>query len=312
MKEQEYNQLISRVSSLITPLNQLLFEIVVISAIYIYLERIQSVSLYLSHNSISVIIILAILALGVDLYIWHNPIQTVLFGAILVIYIRYRINNTQLISNFINITREHSDAAQLAQDNDDNDASYNECNKPRTPAINEMIDLPYDTTDIKPYGIMAYDAAESSINSIYDAYKSEQPPATITDSNYARVMLNELYQTPQYNNSHPPDAIDVSLANDIYPTAKEMNDKELLDSFRHPKRDFLDKRWLSTPELRTYNDNSLCTVGTCSAARDTKKDAICNVIQFGKKLEQCTNQDYSVSIDQLERISNNEISYEEF
>jgi hypothetical protein len=326
MKEQEYNQFVSRVSSFITPLNQLLFEIIVIFAIYIYLERIQSISIYLSRNSISVITILTILAICVDLYIWHRPIQTLLFGAILVIYIRYRISNTQLISNFINITKDYADAAELSHAND---ASYSECNIPRTTAIHEMIDLPYDTTAIKPFGIMAYDKTETSINSIHDAYKSDNnPPATITDSNYARIMLNELYQTPQYINSHLPNdipndipnatqhtipnAINSSPANDNFPTKKGMTDKELLDSFRNPKREFLDARWLSKPEVKTYNDNSLCKLGICKATRDTKKDAICNVVQFGKKLEQCTNQDNSVSIDQLEKISNNAISYEDF
>jgi len=322
MKEQEYNQFVSRVSSFITPVNQLLFEIIVISAIYIYLERIQSISLYLSRNSISVITILTILAICVDLYIWRRPIQTLLFSAILVIYIRYRISNTQLISNFINITKDYADAAELARVND---ASYSECNIPRTTSIHEMIDLPYDTTDIKPFGIMAYDKTETSINSIHDAYQSDNnPPATITDSNYARIMLNELYQTPQYINSYVPNAtqhatqhtipnaINSSPANDIFPTKKGMTDEELLDSFRNPKREFLDARWLSKPELKTYNDNSLCKVGTCKALQNTKKDAICNVVQFGKKLEQCTNQDNSVSIDQLEKISNNAISYEDF
>ena len=96
------------------------------------------------------------------------------------------------------------------------------------------------------------------------------------------------------------------------PNVKELSDSELLDSFRHPKRDFLDKQWLSKSEKGTYNDNSLCNTGYCKDIKQNeKKDVICNVVQFGKKLEQCTNQEYSVSIDQLDKISNNSIAYDE-
>ena len=332
MKEQEYNHLITTLSSSLAPINQLLYEILVIAAIYIYLERIQSSTRslsylsYLSNNSSSVIIIFSILAFGIDWCIWCNPIQTILFGAILLIYIRYKMSNMQLISSFINMTGEYADAAQIEQ-SDTNDLEVQKC---QTPKIPEMVDLPYDTTEIKPYGIMAYDKNEASINTIYDAYKSDQPPETITDSKYAQIMLNELYQTPQYRNNHPPNEIDSSLANDIYqtrqntldtPNTHNMSDEELLESFRHPKRQFIDNRWLSTPGIGTYNDNNLCksknsirnNIGN-SKQQDNKssKDVICNLAQFGKKLEQCTNQEYTVSIDQLDKINNNEILYDEF
>ena len=317
MKEQEYNNLISKLSGFLAPINQLLYEILVIAAIYIYLERIQSSSSnlsYLSNNSSSVIIIFTILALCVDWYIWCNPIQTFLFAAILVIYIRYKMSNKQLISSFINMTREHADAAQFEQ-SITNDLLTKKCQTPRVP---EMVDLPYDTKDIKPYGIMAYDKTEASISSICDSYKSDQPPATITDSNYARIMLNELYQTPQYRNNHPPNEIDSSLANNIHQTTLNtldthiMSDEELLESFRHPKRQFIDSQWLSTPSVGTYNDNNLCKNGSCKNGNKSSRDAICNVAQFGKKLEQCTNQEYSVSVDQLDKISNNYISHDDF
>ena len=356
MKEQEYNHLIATLSSFLAPINQLLYEILVIAAIYIYLERIQSSTRslsYLSNNSSSVIIIFTILAIGVDWCIWCNSVQTILFGAILLIYIRYKMSNMQLISSFINMTGEYADAAQFEQ-SDSNDLEVQKCQTPRIP---EMVDLPYDTTEVKPFGIMAYDKNESSINTIHDAYKSDQPPATITDSKYAQIMLNELYQTPQYRNNHPPNEIDSSLANDIpqlwqntlgtlgntlrnlgslktssllntpeldntlLPKTPELgntlSDKELLDSFRHPKRNFIDNRWLSTPMISTYNDNNLCksrnNIGTSKHKGNTSsKDAICNVAQFGKKLEQCTNQEYTVSIDQLDKISNNDIPHDDF
>jgi hypothetical protein len=310
MKEQDYNNLITSVSNRLVYVNQLLYEILVIITLYIFLDRIQT-NLYLSHNATSVIIIFTILALGVDWFIWSNPIQTFLFGAILLIYIRYNMSNMQIISSFIDMTGEYANVALFQPPSE---STTIKCNTPRIP---EMVDLPYDTADVKPYGIMAYDRNDSSISSIQDSYKSDQPLATITDSNYARIMLNELYQTPQYRNNHPPNEIDSSLANDIYQThldldTKIMIDEELLESFRHPKRQFIDSQWLSTPIVGTYNDNNLCKNGICKNDNKSSRDAICNVAQFGKKLEQCTNQEYSVSDVQLDKISNNYIPYEDF
>ncbi len=311
MKEQDYNNFITTLSNRLAPINQLLYEILVIITIYIYLERILSNSLYLSKYSSSVVIIFIILALSIDLFIWQNPIQTFLFGAILVIYLRYNMNNMQLISSFINMTGEHIDAANFEQSSE---STIRECQIPRIP---EMVDLPYDTSNIKPYGIMAYDKTETSISAIHDAYKSDQPLATITDSSYAEIMLNELYHTSQYRNNNPPNEIDSSLSNDVYKTkinnnvdSNVMGDKELLDSFQHPKRQFLDSRWLSMKGIGTYNDNSLCNTTNCN--QNKNKDAICSVATFGKKLEQCTNQDFSVSIGQLDEISNNEILHDKF
>ena len=320
MKEQEYNNLIATFSGFLAPINQLLYEILVIVAIYIYLERIQSSSSslsYLSNNSSSVIIIFTMLAIGIDWYIWYNPIQTILFGAILVIYIRYKMSNMRLISSFINMTGEYADAAQF-ETSSDNDLLTKKCQTPRIP---EMVELPYNTADIKPYGIMAYNKNDTSISTIYDAYKSDQPPATITDSSYARIMLNELYQTPQYRNNHPPNEIDSSLANDIHQATlntlntldtHNMSDEELVDSFRHPKRQFIDSQWLATPSVGTYNDNNLCKNDLCKNGNKSSRDAICNAAKFGKKLEQCTNQEYSVSVNQLDKISNNDITHEDF
>jgi hypothetical protein len=296
MKEQEFNNLITTFSKSLEPINQLIYEILMLIIIYIYLERIQSRSLYFSNTSLLVIIIFTILAFGLEWYIWCNPMQTFLFSAILVIYIRYKMSNMQLISSFVNMTGAYADAAILEPEQ-----STDSCQQ--TPRVPEMVDLPYDTKEVKPYGILAYDKKATSINEIQDVYKSNQPPATITDSNYARIMLNELYQTPQYRNSHPTNEIDSSLANSMYTSNSKMNDVELLESFRHPKREFIDNRWLAIPGIGTYNDNNLC---------NKNKDAICNVAQFGKTLEQCTNQEYSISNNQLSKISNNEIPQDNF
>jgi hypothetical protein len=203
MKEQDYNHLITTFSGYLAPINQLLYEILVIITLYIFIRRIPTNGEYMSRNSLSVIIIFAILAMGIDWLIWCNPTQTILFGAILMIYIRYNMNSLQLISGFINMTGEYAEQYQLSRD-----TITKECDAPRIP---EMVDLPYDTMVIKPYGIMAYDKTTASTNEIHNAYQQGQPPATITDSNYARIMLNELYKTPQYRNNHPANQINSSL-----------------------------------------------------------------------------------------------------
>jgi hypothetical protein len=330
MKEKDYNQLLTSVSGVLAPINQLLYEILVIIAIYIFLDHVQTSSLYLSKNSSLVIILFALLALVLDWFIWNNSVQTFLFAAILVIYIRYNINNSQLVAGFVNMT-----GSMYSQPIPETNSSTIDCNQLKIP---ELVDLPYDTTPVSSNGIMAYDkSADSTLNSIHDAYanaysyayKAGQSPATITDSQYARIMLDELYNTPQYRNNHPPNEIDASLANNIHQStpslsttpsttpsleastssivkAGNMSDEELLESFRHPKNQFLDNRWLTMPGIGTYNDN------TCSTTTPKRKDAICNLVPFGKKLEQCTNQEYSVSIDQLDKISNNEIPNHEF
>ena len=325
MKESEYNKFLAEVSIKLAPINQLLYEILIITTIYIIIDRIQEQSLYLSNNSSSVIILFAVLALALDVYIWNNPLQTFMFAAILVIYIRYNMDKFALISSFVNMTgTQHADAASISN----LESTSAECLKPGI-SIPEMISLPYDTTNVKPYGIMAFDKTDSTINEIHDAYKSGQPPVTITDSQYAKIMLDELYKTPQYKAAHPPiQNSDSNLSSqesngvggNVYDNgmtiiAPSMSDEELLESFRHPKRQFLDSRWLQQPGIGTYNDNTLCKQKNRNGNSngDSKnKDAICNVVPFGKKLEQCTNQDYSVSISQLDTISTNVIPNDEF
>ena len=66
MYEKDYNNLISNLSNVLIPVNQLLYQILIIIAIYIYLEKLQSSSLFFSRNNSSIIIIFAILAISLD------------------------------------------------------------------------------------------------------------------------------------------------------------------------------------------------------------------------------------------------------
>ena len=318
MKEKEYNDFLGNISTRIGGLNQLIFEILILLVLYIFINRILSSSddgyIFLSRNSKSVVILFCLFAVALDWFIWNNLLQTLLFAAILLIYIRYNINNFKLISTFINITSSELKTADTLPISSESVIKTGECYAPVIPEM-DLVSLPYDLKVVKPFGIMAYDKTESNIHAINDVYKSDKPYVTITDSNYANIMLEELYKTPQYQNTHTYNEIDFSLANDIH-YSKENSDGNqnlnnsdnesekndiLLKSFRNPERRFLDDRWLSIKGI--YNDN--CKVSWCG--KNKNKDAICNVVQFGKPLEQCTNQDYKVSVDQLDNISNNEI-----
>lgn len=323
MKEKEYNDLLANVSSRIGGINQIIFEVLILLVLYIFINRILSSKtdgyIFLSNNSKSVVILLCIFAVALDWFIWNNLLQTLLFASILLIYIRYNINNFKLISTFINMTGNELQTANALSISSEPVVDTKECSAPVIPEL-DLVSLPYDNKNVHPYGIMAFDKTESSIHAINDVYKSDKPYVTITDSAYAKIMLNELYQTPQYQNTHTYNEIDSSLANDIHYSAnnssqnQNMTDNErdvaLLNSFKNPEKRFLDDRWLSSNG--TYNDN--CKVSGCGKETPIvgkKKDAICNVVHFGKPLEQCTNQENTISIDQLENISNNEIKHME-
>lgn len=314
MREKEYNDLLKNVSVGLGGLNQVIYELLVLLVLYIFINRIySSISSnpgFLSRNSKSVIILFSIFAVVLDWFIWFNPIQTLLFTAVLVIYIRYNLTNLQIISTFIDLTGQTSrgvDAAPILPSDESSRTSW----EPAAIASMDLVSLPYDTKNIRPFGILAYDKTDALRVPINDAYKPGKPYVTITDSAYAKVMLDELYQTPQYQNSHVPDEIDSSLANDIhYPDSakQETNDAALLNSFRNPTRQFLDSHWLTGDG--TYND--ICKLPNCRVkSNGANRDAICNVVPFGKPLEQCTNQENTVSINQLDKISNNEIPHME-
>ena len=87
------------------------------------------------------------------------------------------------------------------------------------------------------------------------------------------------------------------------PGTTKMTNQELLQSFQHPEKQFLDMSWLQS---RTYNDNTTCGNKYMRGNGDGNKDM--EVVPFGHKLSSCTNQDGSVSNQQLLDISNNTIS----
>jgi hypothetical protein len=285
MKEREYNNLLNEISIKAFSVNQLLYQIIILISIYYYISNISNRYWYISKNNKSILFLYVIFAVGIDWLIWNNIIQTSLFIAILVVYINNNLNNLDVISTFINITNQINESEQLS------DILLNKCNQPG--AIPELISLPYDTKISSEKLIHAYDNKDISTKAINEVYKPGTPYLSIVDSNYSKIMLNELYNTPQYKNISDKNT---SLNND---------DEKILNLLRNPKREFLDSSWLNMNMKPTYNNK--ITIPTSNG-----KDAICNIVKFGKKLEQCTNQENSITKQQLDSISSNEIPSMDF
>jgi hypothetical protein len=343
MKESEYNSYLTELSYRAFNINQLLFEILVIISIYIFINRLRILTLpkplsaSISKNSKSIIILWSIFAIVLDWFIWNNLSQTLLFICIIVIYINYNINNLEIISSFINLTKEYNDAAEYndATDNDTSSSTMTikqNCNQP-SQVIPELVSLPYDPKLIKPFGIIPFDGNDMNTKELNEVYKAGKPYMTLTNNAYASKMINQLHKTPQYRDIKNIE-INAYLEDDKYFLSPEYSytnkDKYILDSLRNPTKEFLDMRWLQNNTKGTYNCNGLCSDSDMNNQRDNgntsnrnKQDAICSLptdpsliikskqypglVFFGKPLEQCTNQDNTISQNQLDNISSNNI-----
>ena len=341
MKESEYNTLLTELSCQAININHLLFEILVIISIYIFINRLRiltlpkPLSVSINKNSKSIIILWSIFAIMLDWFIWNNLSQTLLFTCIIVIYINYNINNLEVISSFINLTKEYNDAAN--SDISSTTITINQdCNKP-SQAIPELVSLPYDTKLIKPFGIIPFDGNDMNTKELNEVYKAGKPYMTLTNNAYASKMINQLHTTPQYQDIKDIE-INAYLEDDKYFLSPEYSytnkDKSILDSLRNPTKEFLDMRWLQNNTKGTYNCNGLCYDSYKNNRKDNsnrgnsrnngnKQDAICSLptdpsliiksqqypglVFFGKPLEQCTNQDNTISQNQLDSISSNSI-----
>ena len=86
MKQKEFNILINEISNKIKPINQLLYESLILIVFYYIFDTIKNTQLHKSF-----ILLIASLCIILDLCIWNNIIQTTLFISILIIYISYNI-----------------------------------------------------------------------------------------------------------------------------------------------------------------------------------------------------------------------------
>jgi hypothetical protein len=311
MKVKEFNIFLLELSEIVKSLNQILYEIIILISFYFLftnLKNNQTLAITnntTSENSIlqstnktnnSFIILIAILAICVDWFIWNNSNQTFFFTGILAIYIYYNLQNITIISTFINLSKDIYYTRPIFTEPQKSSKQLSN--------TNNIMEIPREFQNVNGSPI-PFDVNSIETKEIHEVYKSGNPYVSITDTKYAEIMLNDLYNSSQYKNISNND-ICTSLDNNVNKT-KLQSDQELLDLFRNPQKIFLDNKWLNT---RTYNDNCI----SCTHSNSNKKNidiigknAICTIVPFGRELSECTNQNNTISPEQLEIISDNKV-----
>ena len=320
MNKKEFNSFINEIAEKLNPLNQLLYQSFILIVFYYIFDTIRHL-----HSHKSFIILIAVICIILDLCIWNNMNQTILFIAILTIYITYNIHKDDTIDTFINtinnIKNNYNDnikeiwkKEELERKNKNEiekitfiPRNFNKLNSnSNTKTTTDMVQSPHP-----------YDKSEININKINVAYKETTPTRRITDTQYAKKILNELYDTPQYKNIEK-DKSDEALDNNIhYKKINSDNDDDIhnIELFRKPKREFLDDRWLNDTYNNSYNDNckTKCIdkdsteTDTETKIKNRNKNAICSLVKFGYQLSECTNQDNTITDKQLDTISSNNV-----
>ena len=346
MNQKDFNLLLNEISNRIKPINQLLFECLVLIIFYYLFNKISFIKKDSqdTNTHLSFIYLICFICILLDWFIWNNQIQTSLFTAILIVYIIFNINKSKTISTFINIVNESRDINNLNIQNE-NEIKNNELEQEYQKAIeqdklNRITFIPKEIDFTIPsnnpnYSPDAYEKNLVGINELNSAYSSGIPSIHITDSQFAELQLNGLYDSTQYKNIKKMDTdksldnynkyqetrnilyspIDVPI-NSAQVLSQDSSPESNLDLFKNPKKEFLDNRWLDLKE-NTYNDNckncktsgnSINNTNPSNTKYNNKnKNAICSVVKYGQELEECTNQTNTVDIKQLDKISSNKI-----
>ena len=344
MNQKEFNLLLSELSILIKPINQLLFECLVLIIFYYLFNTITFITKNKSDTKTheSFIYLICLICIVLDWFMWNNCNQTALFTAILVVYIIYNINKSKTISTFINTI---NDSRNINNNNKKNEEVIKknileeEFEKAKKQdELNRITFIPKDIDYSNPnndpnYSPNAYEKKLNGINELNTAYSSGIPSIHLTDSQYAELQLENLHGSPQYKNIKKMNT-DSSLynynqtqidRNSIYApleipinkpidtcidTNNEYTEETDINLFRNQKREFLVDNWLTLKE-NTYNDNCKNCKGNSLNTNNTNniknKNAICSAVKYGQELEECTNQTDSVTNNQLDNISSNKI-----
>ena len=325
MNQKDFNLLINDISNILKPLNQLLYECLVLIIFY-YIFNTMS---FLNNNSKihkPFVYLVFVICICLDWFIWNNCNQSSLFIAILFIYIIYNFNVSNTISTFIDSMKESKTNNKINDQNDDELKYIQSQQDINNTKIQEDIDkitfIPKEfIPSINP---VPYEKSMDGINEINRAYSLTIPPIRVKGLNYADVKISELHKTPQYKNEYLTKK-NIEIANDLINSnisttgttgnnsnrnsnnnsnsninSNSTNDESNIDLFRKPKREFLDNKWLQIKK-NTYND--VCSSCTTS----NKGNAICTVPKYGEGLEECTNQTDSVDNSQLQNISSNKV-----
>ena len=333
MDKKEFNILLNEISETLNPLNQLLYQCLILIVFYYFFITVKKLALHKCF-----IILFAIICIILDLCIWQNTNQTILFMAILGIYITYNIKKDISIDNFINIINNINDnkndsITELWLKEEIEKKNNNEIDKitfvPKNiyekGTKNNNSSNSSNSSNSKLLYPEPYDKSQSEINKIKLAYKTNTSKVYSIDTKYANTKLTDLYDTPQYKNIKK-NTIDKSLDDDIHFSDTDnniINKNNNIELFRKPKVQFLDDSWLSNKD-NSYNDN--CKSNKCIDTHNThnrhntknknttsntnttsNKNAICSVYEFGTTLSECTNQTNTITDNQLDKISTNNI-----
>lgn len=331
MNLKDLNIIIDAIAVVLIPINQILFQCLII-IIYYYLFttmslRVNNITPNIQQHK-AFIYLVAFVCVMLDWFIWNNCMQTSLFASILIIYIAYNINTSTNISTFIGII---NDSRTLVQQNNNDNKKIQEQHiledlyrQKQEDDINLITFIPKNInletletleTLVKNNNPDPYEKTLINNNigtyELKDAYKSNELPNNTLSINYTDIQLNNLYNAPQYKNIEN-DISDNSLGNAIHQSSIDSIDSIAIDSSKNhssiiKQKQFLDDKWLFT-EDRTYNDNCKSCLGKNikgnSKGNDKGNNTSCNIVKFGRELQECTNQENTISEKQLNTISN--------
>jgi len=229
MNQKEFNIVLKDASNEFNSFNQLLYQTLVLIIIYNLFNRIDNIK---KHKSF--ILLVLVITIILDLGMWNNYIQSSLFISILIIYSSYNFNKSRTVDLFINIIsknnlkyKQHNKyirenyknelETKLKTENDIKEITFIPKNFIQNRNQNEIINSNSNSNNININNNQSpepYNKLEPTLNHIDVVYKASKPNTFITDSKYAEIMLNELYNTPQYNNITNT-CLDKSLDNNI-------------------------------------------------------------------------------------------------
>ncbi len=218
MNNKEYNNFIYECSSILKPVNQLLYHILILITLFFVFNKLTNENIEKKRNYNSMqrttqcIILFTIVVIFIDWFIWNNIIKTSFFISILIIYIYYNLQNIKLISIFINTTdnlnkTEHLNSIDILDTNTDtlssikkqnNNYNISKCDIPlnlskytRQNAQNTQTQKHQPQQPREPLPYNKYNNENN--NTLIDVYKTDKPNTYITDKKYAEIILHNLY-----------------------------------------------------------------------------------------------------------------------
>ena len=199
MNNKEYNNFIYECSSILEPINQLLYHILILITLYFLFNKITNDNIEKNSNSnymqrtTRCIILFTIIVIFIDWFIWHNIINTSFFISILIIYIYYNLQNIKLISIFINTT-EHLNSINIL------DTNTSSINKKNNISNISKCDIPLNLSKYTKQHTINMQKQKDPLpynkennNTIIEVFKTDKPNTYITDKNYAEIILHNLY-----------------------------------------------------------------------------------------------------------------------